>query len=164
MPMKDFKIVLAISNQPFAKKVIRILNSFYTISLVTSIRDLSSKIHQENPNLIIIDYSFGGMRADEIYRGIEFLHPNVNFIVYTAREKKYLAKKLWKRRAMDYLNYTDDPVLFVQNVNKTVRWTIQRNETVALEKTVDKIEKAILDVKKTIKNWETSFGSSNTRK
>jgi len=163
MPMKDFKIVLAISNQKFAKKVLKILNSFYTANLVTSIRELSAKIHQENPNLIIIDYSFGGMRADEIYRGIEFLHPNVNFIVYTAQEKKYLAKKLWKRRAMDYLNYTDNPINFVQNVNKTVRWTIQRNETIALEKTVDKIERAILEVKKAIKNWETEFKPSSRR-
>jgi len=161
--MKDFKIVLAISNQKFAKKVLKILNSFYTANLVTSIRELSAKIHQENPNLIIIDYSFGGMRADEIYRGIEFLHPNVNFIVYTAQEKKYLAKKLWKRRAMDYLNYTDNPINFVQNVNKTVRWTIQRNETIALEKTVDKIERAILEVKKAIKNWETEFKPSSRR-
>ena len=161
--MKDFKIVLAISNQKFARKVLKILDSFYTANLVTSIRELSAKIHQENPNLIIIDYSFGGMRADEIYRGIEFLHPNVNFIVYTAQEKKYLAKKLWKRRAMDYLNYTDNPINFVQNVNKTVRWTIQRNETIALEKTVDKIERAILEVKKAIKNWETEFKPSSRR-
>lgn len=154
MSMKDFKILLALSDHKFAKRVMRLLQTFFTVSIATSIRDLSSQIHKENPGLVIVDYSFSGMRADEIYRGIEFLHPNVTFVVYTSREKKLLAKKLWKRRAMDYITHTADEIAFVQNVNKIVRWTIQRNDTIALERTIEKIEKAIQDVRKIVKNWE----------
>jgi len=152
--MKDFKILLAISDVKFAKKVMRLLEVYFTVILATSIRELSAQIHKENPGLVVVDYSFGGMRADEIYHGIEFLHPNVTFVVYTAREKKLLAKKLWKRRAMDYITHTDDEVAFVQNINKIVRWTIQRNDTIALERTIEKIEKAIQEVRKIVKNWE----------
>lgn len=152
--MDKFKILLVLSNLRFVKTVRKYLETFYDVSYAVSLEEFTKKVHHGHYDLIIIDYRFSGMKAEDVYQGVEFLHPNAVFIVYTDKEKKNIARKLWKRRAIDYIHHTDDPRRFVQGVNKAMRWTIQKRDTIALEKTLKNIENLVQEVKTIVKRWK----------
>ncbi len=154
MAVKEFKILLALSDMRFVNQTVKLLRTYYTVSYCKSLQDFSDQIHKGDFDLIVIDYRFGGMRAEDVYQGIEFLHPNAVFVVYTDKDKKKIAKKLWKRRAIDYINHTREPNRFVQSVNKAVRCAIQKRDTVSLEKTLKKIESLVQEVKTIVKRWK----------
>lgn len=154
MAAPQFKILLALSDAAFAGQVTRLLKAFYIVHVATAIKDFSDEIHRGEFDLIVIDYRFGGMRAEDVYQGIEFMHPNAVFIVYTDRQQRRIAKRLWKRRAIDYIVHTQRPQRFVQSVNKAMRWTVQKRDTVSLERTLKNIESLIEDVKKIVKRWK----------
>ncbi|MBI4549902.1 MAG: response regulator [Candidatus Omnitrophica bacterium] len=146
MSRKEFKILIAISDTVFAEKVVRTLSKTYTIYLAKDLKDLSAKVHQVNCDLVVIDYHFCGMKAEDIYQGMELLHPNSLFIVYTQKDKKDLAMKLWKRRAFDYITYTRDTFSFVEEVHKCVRWTIQKTQVRDLRKKMDQLSEMIREL------------------
>lgn len=154
MAQKNFKILLALSDARFAKQVSRLLQAFYKVHYTTTLKEFSDEIHRGEFDLIVIDYQFGGMRAEDVYQGIEFMHPNAVFVVYTDRQQKRIARRLWKRRAIDYIVHTHQPQRFVQSVNKAMRWTIQKRDTISLERTLKNIESLIQDVKSIVKRWK----------
>jgi len=152
--IKDFKILIALQDVKFARSVSSMLRKHYTTKSVSTVTQFSDAVHASKLDLIIIDYKFGGMKAEDVYQGVELLHPDAIFVVYTKRDRKTLAKKLWKRRAIDYINYTDDPHHFVESVNKAVRWTIQKRDTLRLEKTINNIEHLMEDVREIVTRWK----------
>src|SRR3989338_3684452 len=105
MTEKTFRILLALSDPAFSKRAIKLLQAFYRVDSADTIKQFSDHIHKGEYDLIIIDYRFGGMKAEDVYQGVEFMHPNAVFIVYTEKEKKEIAKRLWKRRAIDFINH-----------------------------------------------------------
>ena len=143
MPKKDFKLLLALSDQRFAKRVAAELKAHYTVMLAKTLKEFSDRIHQADLGLIIIDYQYCGMKAEDVYQGIELLHPNSLFVIYTDKDKQDLAMRLWKRRAMDYIFHTNDAFAFAEEVHKCVRWIIQKAEAMALGKRIDDLADAI---------------------
>lgn len=154
MTEKAFKILLALSDPAFIKQTSRLLKQFYEVQYATTLKQFSDYVHKGEYDLIVIDYHFGGMKAEDVYQGIEFMHPNAVFIVYTDKEKRSLVKKLWKRRAIDYINHTRQPERFVQSVNKAMRWTVQKRDTIALERTLKNIENMVSEVKSIVRRWK----------
>lgn len=154
MSAKEFRILLSLSDQNFQKRVVHILKNVYTVSSAATVKEFSDQIHKADYDLIILDYRFEEQRAEDIYQGVELLHPNAVFVIYTDCDKRSLAKKLWKRRAIDYINHTKDPYRFVQSVNKAMRWTIQKRDTVSLQKTLKNIERLVQDVKTIVSRWK----------
>jgi len=154
MTDKAFRILLALSDMAFAKRAIKLLETFYRVDCAYTIKEFSDRIHKGEYDLIVIDYRFGGMKAEDVYQGVEFMHPNAVFIVYTEKEKKKIAKRLWKRRAIDFINHTPSEERFVQSINKAMRWTIQKRDTVALEKTLKNIENMVQQVKAIVRRWK----------
>lgn len=154
MTDKAFRILLALSDTVFAKRAIKLLETFYRVDCAHTIKAFSEHIHKGEYDLIVIDYRFGGMKAEDVYQGVEFMHPNAVFIVYTEKEKKKIAKRLWKRRAIDFINHTPSEERFVQSINKAMRWTIQKRDTVALEKTLKNIENMVQQVKAIVRRWK----------
>lgn len=154
MTEKTFRILLALSDSDFTKRAIKLLQAFYRVDSAGTIKEFSDHIHKGEYDLIIIDYRFGGMKAEDVYQGVEFMHPNAVFIVYTEKEKKNIAKRLWKRRAIDFINHSPSEERFVQSVNKAMRWTIQKRDTLALERTLKNIENLVQDVKTIVKRWK----------
>jgi len=143
VPKKEFRILIAITDQRFAQKVTTQLRTSYTVQRARGIKEFSAKVHRYDFNLIIIDYRFCGMKAEDVYQGVELLHPHAIFIVYTEKDKKDLAMKTWKRRAMDYIIYTKDVYSFVEEVNKCVRWILQKAEATLFGKRIDDLAEAI---------------------
>ena len=146
MAKKEFKILLALNKQDFAKKVLYQLRKTYTIHLARTLKQFSHQVHKYEFDLVIIDYQFCGMKAEDVYQGIEMLHPNALFVIYTQRHKKDLAMKVWKRRALDYISYTSDIYSFCEEVNKCVRWLIQRTEVTTLGKKIDDLAHSITEI------------------
>ncbi len=154
MTEKGFRILLALSDSAFTKRAVKLLENFYRVDCAGTIKEFSDHIHKGEFDLIVIDYRFGGMKAEDVYQGVEFMHPNAIFIVYTDREKKTIAKRLWKRRAIDFINHTPSEERFVQSINKAMRWTIQKRDTIALERTLKNIENLVQDVKAIVRRWK----------
>lgn len=154
MTDKAFRILLALSDTIFAQRSIKLLETFYQVDYAHTIKAFSDRIHKGEYDLIVIDYRFCGMKAEDVYQGVEFMHPNAVFIVYTEKEKKKIARRLWKRRAIDFINHTSSENRFVQSVNKAMRWTIQKRDTVALEKTLKNIETLMQQVKAIVRRWK----------
>jgi len=154
MYAKNFRILLALQDKKFITKVTRLLKKHYIMDHTTTIEDLSHKIHKKDFDLIILDYRFNKMRAEDVYQGIELLHPKAIFVVYTKKDNRTNVKNLWKRRALDYINYTDEPREFLNNVHKVVRWGIQKSDTIKLEKAMQAIEGSIEEVRKIIRRWK----------
>lgn len=150
MPKKDFRILIAISERGFADKVLTELRKTYTAHSAKDLRSFSTLVHKRDFDLVVIDYRFCGMKAEDVYQGIEVLHPHAIFIVYTQRDKRDLAMKLWKRRAFDYITYTHDAQGFVQEINKCVRWTIQKAHVDVLRKKIDDLAETIRDLSRRI--------------
>jgi len=97
MTDKAFRILLALSDMAFAKRAIKLLETFYRVDCAYTIKEFSDRIHKGEYDLIVIDYRFGGMKAEDVYQGVEFMHPNAVFIVYTEKEKKKIKKVLQER-------------------------------------------------------------------
>ena len=154
MDEKRFKILLALSQLTFQKRAAEVLGKYYSVQTVKNVKEFSDAVHKGEFDLIIIDYRFSGMKAEDVYQGVEMMHPNAVFVVYTEREKKAITKKLWKRRAIDYINHTNNMRHFVLSVNKVMRWTIQKRDTLQLEKTLRSIESLISEVKVIVKRWK----------
>ena len=144
MSKKDFRILIAISDQKFAQKVLKDLKKSYTISLSKDLKQFSKSVHEREFDLIVIDYRFCGMKAEDLYHSITLFHPHAVFIVYTQKDKKELAIKTWKRRAFDYITHTRDAYGFVEEIHKCVRWTIQKGQ-------VSQLQKQMSDLAETIK-------------
>jgi DNA-binding NtrC family response regulator len=150
MAKKDFRILVAVSNPSFSRKVVNELRKTYTVHMAKNIRDFSHKIHKKDFDLIIIDYRFSGMRAEDVYQGIMLLHPNALFVVYTAKDKKELAMRLWKRRALDYITATKDVFHFAEEVHKCVRWIVEKTDMTQLSKKIDEMAESIKNISRRI--------------
>ena len=150
MPKREFKILLAITDQNFATRVAKALRQTYSVQQAKDIKDLSAKVHKYDFSLIIIDYRFSGMKAEDVYQGVELLHPNALFVIYTQKDKRDLAMKVWKRRALDYIVYTRDIYSFAEEVNKCVRWILQKTEATYLGKRIDDLADSIKNLSRRI--------------
>lgn len=150
MARKEFKILVAISDVLFAKKALPLLRKTYTAHVARDIQEFSAKIHKYDFDLIIIDTHFSGLKAEEVYQGINLLHPNSVFVIYTRKDKQALAMRVWKRRAIDYIVYTKEAYTFMEEINKSVRWAIQKREVTHLGKTIESAAKSIQELSRRI--------------
>jgi DNA-binding NtrC family response regulator len=145
---KSGKILLALSDRNFLSRVVKILKSSYTIYPSMELRDFSEKVHSHNPDVIVVDYHFAGMKAEDLYQGIEFLHPNAVFVIYARRATLNLAKSIWKRRAMDYIYYTSNVLDFMADVHKVVRYVVEKKERLRLQSELALLKEQIGKVRK----------------
>ncbi len=144
---KDVKILIGLSDRRFLKAVVQILGRVYTVQSGFRIRDFAKKVHSFTPDLVIIDYQFSGMKATDLYQGIEFMHPNCVFVVRAESERLKIARLLWKRRAMDYIRKSPRVFDFVQDVNKVVRYIIERKENEEHILQIKALKKSISELK-----------------
>ena len=87
MARKDFKLLIAISDLPFARKVVGELRNSYTVQQAKNIGEFSGKVHQFDFNLVIIDYL-------QLMRGRASQENRQQEISEISRSLKALAKEL----------------------------------------------------------------------
>ncbi len=150
MAKKDFRILIAISERAFAEKVLKELRKTYTVHLAKDLKEFSAKVHKLDLDLVVIDYRFSGVKAEDIYHGIEVLHPNAVFVIYAEKDRRDLAVRLWKRRAFDYIVHTRDVYSFIEEINKCVRWAIQKAQVESLRKKMDALAETVRELSRKI--------------
>jgi len=139
-------MLIAISDLLFAQRVLKDLKKSYTVFLAKDLKQFSKSVHDREFDLIVIDYRFCGMKADDLYHSITLFHPHAVFIVYTQKDKKELAMKTWKRRAFDYITHTRDAYGFMEEIHKCVRWTIQKAQVGTLQKQMGDLAETIKEL------------------
>jgi len=152
MARKDFRILIALPDSAFTKAVVTELRKFYSVQKAKDINHFSNKIHKTEFDLIIVDYKLSNMKPEDVTQGAELFHPNAVFIVYTEQGKEKLAMRTWKRRAFDYILYTDDVYNFTEEVHKSARWTLQKRIVSGLGEKIDVLSGSIQEFSKQIED------------
>ncbi len=150
MAKKDFKLLLAFENRKFQTRIIQKLRAVYTVSGVKSLKDLTEKLRRIEPSLVIVDQRFGNREAGELQEQIIRFCPHIVFVVYSHAERRSVAKRLRKYRAIDYIIYNSRILDFTEKVHKAVRWTILQNEVKLLSTKVNRIAESIKVISKRI--------------
>lgn len=141
---KDYRILLALNNRSLTRGLVTRLGKVYSVSSVHTISDYSKHIHQSKYSLVILDAHFAGLSAEDVYQGTMLMHPQAAFVIYLKDINEELVKRIWKRRAFDYLIHTPNVYSLSEEVHKYVRWVAEKNQIDRLMRKVSGLKEMMI--------------------
>ena len=84
-----------------------------------------------NPDLIVLDYTFGGINGLELMKKIKVQHPMVDFIFLSGQNNVEIAVKIMRHGAADYIVKNDKAP---QNLVKSIDQLIATNKQARIKK------------------------------
>jgi len=139
--IRKFKVLLGLEQNESTPRIIEILSKSYLVQTVIDTEDAYHHIHSFDPDLAILDYSLSKLHPINLHEGISFVHASLHLVICVTEENLEVAHRVWNRRAIDFIlkPYTVDR--FIHDVNKVVRYVLERRELDQLRKRINILER-----------------------
>ena len=118
---KDFFIFVGHQNEDYLEKVKTILDKYYTVNVSAKGCDIVNAVLDLQPDLAILDYDISEIDVLKLCEKIDGGYAHINTIIYVVLDKLDIAKKKWKKRAIDYIVGPLEVQEFAEDVHKGVR-------------------------------------------
>ncbi len=147
MSDEKLKIIIGLEDSVQKDEIIAILSEAYSVMTVDDCEDAYHKIHSFDPDLAILDYSLSKVHPIDLHEGIAMIHSYVQVVICVTAENLEVARRVWSRRAMDFIMKPIKTDRFIQDVNKIIRYIIDKRELKQLRLRVKAIEDEIAKLK-----------------
>ncbi|MBU1864037.1 MAG: response regulator [Candidatus Omnitrophica bacterium] len=145
--IKDVKILIGMEDSEQKKEIVDILSETFTVHAVSDSEEAYQEIHKFDPDLVILDYSLSKINPIDLHDGIAFIHSYISMVICATEENLEVARRVWSRRAIDFIIKPFETGSFIQDVNKIMRNLINKREVDALSKQVKQLEEAIKKIR-----------------
>ena len=142
-----FKILLGLDKRDPIDKIVKLLSKNFTIKVVNDAEEAYVQIHTFDPDLTILDYSIPKLNPIDLHDGISFVHSHMYLVLCVTSENLEVARRVWNKRAMDYIFKPIQTEHFIQDVYKIVRYIIDRKELDLLRSQIKVLEEKLKNVK-----------------
>lgn len=123
---QKFKIVLGFHDWQISAYVAEAAREMYEINIVRTAEEAYAAVHAFTPDLAILDYAMDGINPIEFHEGIEMMHPETMIVICVDEMNLEIAKRIWRRRSMDFIRKPIYHDRIVDDMNKIVRHIIDR--------------------------------------
>jgi len=145
---EKIKIVIGIEDSEQKQEIVKILSQTYSVQTASDSEEAYHVIHKFDPDLAILDYSLSKMHPIDLHEGISFVHSHVHLVICVTSENLEVARRVWHRRAMDFIFKPFHTTRFIQDVNKIIRYILDKRELDTLRKRINVIENELKKIKK----------------
>lgn len=125
---KDFYVFVGHKDEDTLENILSLLAPHYTVCGSSNGGDILNNIIDMQPDLAVFDFNIPEIDVFELCEKIDGGYPQISTVIYVEKEKLALAKKKWKKRAIDYIVGPLGAEEFVEDVNKAVRFLISEQE------------------------------------
>lgn len=136
-----FRVLLALENEAINEQVHYLLSEHYDVRTAHDADDVYHLIHTFQPWLAVLDYNLTTINPIDLHEGVEFLHPQTKFVICVTTENLEVARRVWCKRAIDYIRKPIDQYRIRDDINKIVRHIIDQHEIRTLETKITAFEK-----------------------
>jgi DNA-binding NtrC family response regulator len=136
----DIKILLALTGDAKRVAIVHALSKKFSIETASDAEEAYHAIHKFNPDIAILDYNLSKINPIDVFDGVSLVHHTVYYVICVTNENLEVARRVWKRRAMDFIIKPYDVKRFVQDINKLVRYVFEQRELKYLRKRVKALE------------------------
>jgi len=144
---EQLKIIIGLEEGHQKDDIIRILSESYEVMVVDDCEEAYHKIHSFDPDLAILDYSLSKVHPIDLHEGISMVHSYVQVVICATAENLEVARRVWSRRAMDFIVKPITNERFIQDVNKIIRYIIDKRELKQLRLRMKAVEEEIEKLK-----------------
>jgi len=138
--LDEFKILLGLNKNDPVDEIVEVLSNKFNVKCVSDAEEAYAIIHTFDPDLTILDYSIPKLNPIDLHDGISFVHSHMYLVLCVTAENLEVARRVWNKRAMDYIFKPIQKEHFVQDVNKIVRYIIDRRELEYLQQQIKFLE------------------------
>ncbi len=142
------KIVIGMEDSAQKEEIVEILSQTYSVETASDSEEAYHLIHKFDPDLVILDYSLSKMHPIDLHNGISFIHSYMHLVICVTSDNLEVARRVWHRRAMDFIFKPYHTVCFVQDVNKIVRYILDKRELDKLHRRIKAMEDELKEIKK----------------
>ncbi|MFC1809225.1 response regulator [Candidatus Omnitrophota bacterium] len=144
---KPYKILLAFEDKQLSECCKNSLTDSYLVYVVNDAKRVYEIVHEVQLDLAILDYNLPNINPIELHEGMEYLHPATTIILCTTEENEQVAKRIWHRRALDYIRKPFHVSGFVNEVNKILRYVVACDQIRTLEQRVLRLERELKNLR-----------------
>jgi len=120
----DFKVFVGLKDAAYTKNIKELLGNFYTVAASSEGNAIINHLLEKQPDLAILDCDISEIDVLKMCEKLSCDYPSINTVIYVTLEKLYMAKRKWRKRALDYIVGPLDEEEFVEDVNKVVRYIL----------------------------------------
>ena len=124
----DFHVFIGHQNESFVHAVKELLEKFYSVSVSYSGGEIVNTILESQPDLAILDFEIPEIDVLNLCEKLSGNAPEINTVIYVSLSNIKIARKKWRKRALDYIVGPLEPEEFLEDVNKVVRYIIIERE------------------------------------
>jgi len=121
---KDIHIFIGNSDPLFSADVAARLLDTYTVSTATNGNDIVNGVLELQPDIAILDFTIPEIDVLQWCEKLSDDYPQILTVIYVRLEHIELAKKKWRKRALDYIIGPLGVEEFFEDVNKVVRYLL----------------------------------------
>lgn len=126
--LKDFRIIIGHKTSAAVDSAVQRLEAVYDIAYYSKGPDILNHVLQDRPDLAILDYSVDEVDVIALCEKLSGDFPDVNTVIAVTIDQLEVAKKKWRKRALDYIIMPLDSKEFVEEINKIVRYVLVERE------------------------------------
>ncbi len=121
---KDLHIFIGNSDAAFNARVSDRLVDTFTVSAASNGNDIVNSILELQPDIAILDFKIPEIDVLKWCEKLSDDFPQITTVIYVTIEDIALAKKKWRKRALDYIVGPLGTEEFLEDVNKVVRYLL----------------------------------------
>ena len=120
----DFHVFVGHRDTSFAHKVKELLANFYSVSISCSGHEIINTILELQPDLAVLDFEIPEIDVLNLCEKLSGNFPEIHTVIYVSLENIVIARKKWRKRALDYIIGPLQPEEFLEDVSKVVRYIL----------------------------------------
>ena len=125
---KEFKLFLGNHDRAFTAAVKEVLERSFRVTVGHDGATILNMLLETQPDLAILDFTIPELDVLELCEKLRNDQPHISSVIYVPLEHLLVAKRKWKRRAIDYIAGPLEVSEFCEEVNKVVRYLLLNQE------------------------------------
>jgi DNA-binding NtrC family response regulator len=140
---KRIKILLGLERNTQTVEIAERLGESFDVIVVHDAEEAYQKIHSFDPDIAIFDYGLAKIHPIELHEGISMVHFYIHVVICVNEENLLVARRIWQKRAIDFILKPFDLERFINDVHKIVRHVIDQRTIERLAKKIESLESEI---------------------
>ena len=153
--VKNMKILIGLEDKKQRDEIVSVLSRTFTVVTAFDSEEAYERIHHIDPDLAILDYTLSKINPINLYDGIAFIHSNVHMVICVTSENLEVARRVWSRRAIDFILKPIQTDRFVHDVLKITRYLVDKAELEAVREQVETLQQEIDSLKQKLKKTKS---------
>ena len=129
---KDIRIYLGLTDKRLLDELRSLLEHHYTVLSSSSGNQIINDILDERPDIAFLDFAIPEIDVLKWCERLSDDYPDITTVIYVELRQIMLAKKKWRRRALDYIIGPIGAEEFCEEVNKVIRYVLIDRERIQL--------------------------------